>query len=78
VDAAQISRMYDEFRRIYTNRINVDKVLKRIILEAYDNMYTSQLEDYLLQYANRSALEIIMHVKQTYGFIKSNAAGREL
>jgi hypothetical protein len=32
-------------------------------------MYTSQLEDYLLQYANRSALEIIMHLKQTYGFI---------
>jgi hypothetical protein len=32
-------------------------------------MYTSQLEDYLLQYANRSALEIIMHLKQTCGFI---------
>jgi hypothetical protein len=32
-------------------------------------MYTSQLEDYLLQYANRSALEVIMHLKKTYGFI---------
>jgi hypothetical protein len=32
-------------------------------------MYTSQLEDYLLQYANRSALEILVHLKQTYGFI---------
>jgi hypothetical protein len=32
-------------------------------------MYTSQLEDYLLQYTNRSALEILMHLKQTYGFI---------
>jgi hypothetical protein len=32
-------------------------------------MYTSQLEDYLLQYANRSALEILMHLQQTYGFI---------
>jgi hypothetical protein len=32
-------------------------------------MYTSQLEDYMLQYANRSALEILMHLKQTYGFI---------
>jgi hypothetical protein len=32
-------------------------------------MYTSQLGDYLLQYANRSALEILMHLKQTYGFI---------
>jgi hypothetical protein len=42
---------------------------KKIILEAYDNMYTSQLEDYLLQYAKRSALEILMHLKQTYGFI---------
>jgi hypothetical protein len=61
--------MHDEFHRIYTNRINVEQSLKRIILEAYDNMYTSQLEDYLLQYANLSALEILMHLKQTYGFI---------
>jgi hypothetical protein len=69
VDAAQISRMYDEFRRIYTNRINVDQALKRIILEEYENMYTSQLYEYLLQYAKRSSLEIMMHLKQTYGFI---------
>jgi hypothetical protein len=69
VDAAQIARMHAECRRIYTNRINVDQALKKIILEAYDNMYTSQLEDYLLQYANRSALEILMHLKQTYGLI---------
>jgi hypothetical protein len=54
---------------LYSNRINVDQALKMLILEAYDNIYTSQLEDYLLQYAHRSALEILMHLKQTYGFI---------
>jgi hypothetical protein len=69
VDAAQIARMHAECRRIYTNRINVDQALKKLILEAYDNMYTSQLEYYLLQYENRSVLEILMHLKQTYGFI---------
>jgi hypothetical protein len=69
VDAAQITRMHDEFCRIYINRINVDQVLKRVMLEAYENMYTSQLEDYLLQYSNRSALEVLVHLKQTYGFI---------
>jgi hypothetical protein len=69
VDAAQIAQMYAECLRIYTNRINVDQAIKKKILEAYDNMYTSQLKDYLLQYANRSALEILMHLKQTYGFI---------
>jgi hypothetical protein len=31
---AQIARLHDEFCRIYTNRINVDQALKRIILEA--------------------------------------------
>jgi hypothetical protein len=41
--AAQIARMRDEFRRIYTNRINVDQSLKRIMIEAYDSMYTSQI-----------------------------------
>jgi hypothetical protein len=30
VDAAQIARMHDEFRRIYTNRINVDQALTNI------------------------------------------------
>jgi hypothetical protein len=43
VDAAQIARMHDEFCRIYTNIINVDQALKRIILEANYNMYTSKL-----------------------------------
>jgi hypothetical protein len=71
VDAAQIARMHAECHRIYTNRINVYQALKKLILEAYDNMYTSQLEDYLLQYANRSALEILMHLKHTYGFINT-------
>jgi hypothetical protein len=66
VDGAQIARMHDKFCRIYTNIINVDQALNRIILEAYDNMYTSQLEDYLLQYTNHSALEILMHLKHTY------------
>jgi hypothetical protein len=32
-------------------------------------MYTPQLEEYLLQYENRSALEILMHLKQKYGVI---------
>jgi hypothetical protein len=69
MDADQLARMHAECHRIYTKRINVDQALKRLILEAYDNVYTSQLEDYLLQYANRSALEILMHLKHTYGFI---------
>jgi hypothetical protein len=63
VDAVQISGMHAECRRIYKNRINVDQALKTLILEAYDNMYTSQIEEYILQYANRSALEILMHLK---------------
>jgi hypothetical protein len=50
-------------------RVNVDQALKRIILEAYYNMYTSQLEDYLLQYANRSALEILVDLKTIHGSI---------
>jgi hypothetical protein len=45
VDATQIARMHAEFRCIYTNIINVDQALQRLILEGYENMYTSQLED---------------------------------
>jgi hypothetical protein len=69
VDVAQLERMHAECRRIYTNHINVDQALNKLILEAYGSMYTSQLEYYILQYANRSALEIPIHLKQTYGFI---------
>jgi hypothetical protein len=32
-------------------------------------MHTSQLEDYILQYSNLSALEVLVHLKQTYGII---------
>jgi hypothetical protein len=35
VDAAQLARIHDEFRRIHTNRVNVDQAPNRIILEAY-------------------------------------------
>jgi hypothetical protein len=69
VNAVQIVRLHDEFRCVHTTRVNVDQALKRIILEAYNNMYTSQLEYYLLQYAHRSALEILVHLKTTFGFI---------
>jgi hypothetical protein len=69
LDADQIARIHDEFCRIYTSGINVDQALKIIILEAYDNMYNSQLQDYLLQYANRSSIDVLMHLKHTYGFI---------
>jgi hypothetical protein len=61
--------MHDEFCRIYTNIINVVQALKIIMIEAYDNMYTYQLEDYLLQYVNSSALEVIIHLKHIYDFI---------
>jgi hypothetical protein len=64
VDAAQLERMHANCRHIYISRINVEQALKRLSIEAYDNMYTSQLEDYLLQYAKRSALEILMHLKK--------------
>jgi hypothetical protein len=43
--AAQLARMHAECRRIYTNRINVDQALKKLILEANYNIYTSQLEE---------------------------------
>jgi hypothetical protein len=69
VDAAQITRMHDECWRIYTHRIHVDPTLKRIMLEANYNMYTSQLEDNLLKYKNRTDLEVLMNLNQTYGFI---------
>jgi hypothetical protein len=77
-DAAQLARMHAECRRIYTNRINVYQALKKLILEAYDKMHTSQLEDYLLQYDNHSALEILMHLKQTYGFINPTQLAENL
>jgi hypothetical protein len=62
-------RLHDELRCIHTNIVNVDQAFKRIILEAYANMYTSQPEDYLLKYANHSTLKTLNHLKQTYAFI---------
>jgi hypothetical protein len=52
VNTAQIVRIHDEFRPIHMTHVNVEQAIKCIILEALNNMYTSQLEDYILQYAN--------------------------
>jgi hypothetical protein len=65
MDAEQLALLHDEFRCIHTNRVDVDQALKRTILEAFDNMYTSQLEDSMPQYENRSALEILVHLQTT-------------
>jgi hypothetical protein len=58
-------RIHDEFRCIHTTRVGVEQVLKSLLLEAYNHMYTSQLEDYLVQYTNHSALEILVYLKST-------------
>jgi hypothetical protein len=50
VDDAHLSRLHDEFRRIHTNRVKVDQALNCIVLEAFHNIYNSQLVDYLLHY----------------------------
>jgi hypothetical protein len=36
--ATQLARVHAECCRIYTNRINVDQALKKLILKAYANM----------------------------------------
>jgi hypothetical protein len=69
MDAAQLARLPDESRRIDTTRVHVDQSLNSITLEAFDNMCTSQLEYYLLQYANCSALETVVHLCTTYVFV---------
>jgi hypothetical protein len=43
MDTAPLAGMHAECHRIYTNGINVDQALNKLILEAYGNMYTSQL-----------------------------------
>jgi hypothetical protein len=69
MDATQLSHLHDELICIHTNHVDVYQFLKCIILEAYTNMYTSQLEDYLLQYANGSAIENLVHLHTTYASI---------
>jgi hypothetical protein len=68
-DYAQLARLDDELRCICTSHVNVDQALNHVILEAYDNMFTAWLEYYMLQYANMSALEILVHLLNTYTFI---------
>jgi hypothetical protein len=69
IDAAQLALLNNDLKHIFTNRVNVDQALKCLLLDAYDNMYTSELEDYLLQYTHRSAPEILGHLRTTYDSI---------
>jgi hypothetical protein len=49
--AVNMVRMYDEQKRVFNTHINCDEAVKKLILTAFPNMYTSALEDYLLGYA---------------------------
>jgi hypothetical protein len=43
--AANMVRMYDEQKRAFNTHINCDETGKELILTAFQNMYTSVLED---------------------------------
>jgi hypothetical protein len=70
-----IKQIFNTTIQVRTNRFNLYQALKRIILVAYDKMYTSQREDYLLQYAKQRAIEMLVHLKTTYGFINPTQLG---
>jgi hypothetical protein len=67
--AANMVRMDDEQKCAFNTHINCDEAGKKLILIAFPNVHTSALEDYLLEYAGLTVIELVQYIIHTYSRI---------
>jgi hypothetical protein len=58
------------------NTRNVDAALKLQIVQQYDDMYLTAVEDYMVDFANVSALDLLLNLGATYGHITPTELAR--
>jgi hypothetical protein len=69
VEANGMVHLYNDLRRIYTEYNKVDATLKRQIVHKYDGIYLVSVDDYMVGFANVTALDLLLHLVATYGHI---------
>jgi hypothetical protein len=66
---AELTRVHREETQVYLTHHNVDKAIKKLILEAFDDAYLNALSDEVVGYANCTSLDLLTHILTFYAMI---------
>jgi hypothetical protein len=66
---AETTRLHQEATQVYRTYHNVDQVIKKLIIESFDDAYLSALSDEIVGYAKCTSLQILTHLLTYYTMI---------
>jgi hypothetical protein len=64
-----MTRLHREATQVYCTYHNVDQANKKLVLEAFDDVYIDALSDEVVGYANCSSLDLLTHLLMFYAMI---------
>jgi hypothetical protein len=70
---AETTRLHKEATQVYRAYHNVDRAIKKLITEAFDNAYLNALSDEIVGYANCKSLQLLTHLLTYYAMIAPTA-----
>jgi hypothetical protein len=59
---AETTRLHKEATQVYRTYHNVDQDIKKLIIEAFDDVYVNALSDKIIRYANCMSLQLLSHL----------------
>jgi hypothetical protein len=59
---AETTRLHIEATQVYCTYDNVDRAIKKLIIESFDDAYLNALSDEILGYANCTSLQLLTHL----------------
>jgi hypothetical protein len=71
---AELTGLHQEATQVYRTYHSVDRAIKKMILEAFDDAYLNALSDEVVCYANCTSLDLLTHLLTFY----ANTAPAEL
>jgi hypothetical protein len=66
---AETTRLQREATQVYHTYHNVDQVIKKLIIESFDDTYLNALLDEIVGYANCTSLQLLTHLLTYYAMI---------
>jgi hypothetical protein len=66
---AELTRLFCEAIQVYPTYHNVDRAIKKMILEAFDDAYLNALSNEVVGYANCTSLDLLTHLLTFYAMI---------
>jgi hypothetical protein len=65
----ETTRLHREATQVYRTYHNVDRAIKKLIIESFDDAYIDSLSDEIVGYANCRSLQLLTHLLTYYAMI---------